>query len=155
METQAAKKTLADIEARHQDIMKLENSIKELHDMFMDMAMLVESQVRQQPSYFIRASQWLLYLASLTVFRCLFIKGEMIDRVEFNVQQSVDYVKTATEDTKKALKYQSAARRVRAATVAHYDYYMIILNIKIAVKMRLFDWCYLELRMFRIWVCLW
>lgn len=45
METQAAKKTLADIEARHQDIMKLENSIRELHDMFMDMAMLVESQV--------------------------------------------------------------------------------------------------------------
>ena len=26
--------------------MKLENSIRELHDMFMDMAMLVESQVR-------------------------------------------------------------------------------------------------------------
>ena len=45
METQAAKKTLADIEARHQDIMKLENSIRELHDMFMDMAMLVESLV--------------------------------------------------------------------------------------------------------------
>ena len=45
METQDAKKSLADIEARHQDIMKLENSIKELHDMFMDMAMLVESQV--------------------------------------------------------------------------------------------------------------
>ena len=45
METQAAKKSLADIEARHQDIMKLENSIRELHDMFMDMAMLVESQV--------------------------------------------------------------------------------------------------------------
>jgi len=36
----------------------------------------------------------------------------MIDRIEFNVQQSVDYVKTATEDTKKALKYQSKARRV-------------------------------------------
>ena len=36
----------------------------------------------------------------------------MIDRVEFNVQQSTDFVKTATEDTKKALKYQSAARRV-------------------------------------------
>lgn len=45
METQQAKKTLADIEARHQDILKLENSIRELHDMFMDMAMLVESQV--------------------------------------------------------------------------------------------------------------
>ena len=46
METQAAKKSLADIEARHEDIMKLENSIRELHDMFVDMAVLVESQVR-------------------------------------------------------------------------------------------------------------
>lgn len=44
METQQAKQTLADIEARHADIIKLENSIRELHDMFMDMAMLVESQ---------------------------------------------------------------------------------------------------------------
>ena len=45
METKIAKQTLADIEARHKDILKLEQSIKELHDMFMDMAMLVESQV--------------------------------------------------------------------------------------------------------------
>lgn len=45
MEGNQAKQTLADIEARHNDIMKLETSIRELHDMFMDMAMLVESQV--------------------------------------------------------------------------------------------------------------
>jgi hypothetical protein len=48
METQQAKQTLADIEARHADIIKLENSIRELHDMFMDMAMLVESQVMEK-----------------------------------------------------------------------------------------------------------
>ena len=51
MDTAQAKQTLADIEARHADIIKLETSIKELHDMFMDMAMLVESQV--QPFIFI------------------------------------------------------------------------------------------------------
>ncbi|XP_012154553.1 syntaxin 1A isoform X1 [Megachile rotundata] len=81
METQQAKQTLADIEARHADIIKLENSIRELHDMFMDMAMLVENQ------------------------------GEMIDRIEYHVEHAVDYVQTATQDTKKALKYQSKARR--------------------------------------------
>lgn len=81
METQQAKQTLADIEARHADIMKLEKSIQELHDMFMDMAMLVEQQ------------------------------GEMIDRIEYNVEQAVDYVETAKMDTKKAVKYQSKARR--------------------------------------------
>lgn len=37
---------LADIEARHNDIMKLEESIRELHNMFTDLATLVESQVR-------------------------------------------------------------------------------------------------------------
>jgi t-SNARE complex subunit (syntaxin) len=47
METKIAKQTLADIEARHNDILKLEQSIKELHDMFMDMAMLVEAQVNE------------------------------------------------------------------------------------------------------------
>lgn len=81
METKIAKQTLADIEARHKDILKLEESIKELHDMFMDMAMLVESQ------------------------------GEMIDRIEFNIQQSVDFITAAKQDTKKAVKYQRAARR--------------------------------------------
>ncbi|XP_029042757.2 syntaxin-1A isoform X3 [Osmia bicornis bicornis] len=86
METQQAKQTLADIEARHADIIKLENSIRELHDMFMDMAMLVESQ------------------------------GEMIDRIEYHVEHAVDYVQTATQDTKKALKYQSKARRVKRYT---------------------------------------
>ncbi|OQR68991.1 syntaxin-1A-like [Tropilaelaps mercedesae] len=81
METQQAKQTLADIEARHADIMKLENSIRELHDMFMDMAMLVESQ------------------------------GEMIDRIEYHVEHARDYIETAKQDTKKALVYQSKARR--------------------------------------------
>ncbi len=45
LDTRAAKQTLEDIEARHADIAKLETSIKDLHDMFMDMAMLVETQV--------------------------------------------------------------------------------------------------------------
>lgn len=53
METQQAKQTLADIEARHADIIKLETSIRELHDMFMDMAMLVESQVKNMHIYLI------------------------------------------------------------------------------------------------------
>ena len=45
MDDQQARQALDDVQQRHQEILKLENSIKELHDMFMDMAMLVESQV--------------------------------------------------------------------------------------------------------------
>jgi hypothetical protein len=36
----------------------------------------------------------------------------MIDRIEFNIQQSVDFITRANADTKKAVKYQAAARRV-------------------------------------------
>ena len=34
-----------EIEARHNDILQLEKSIKELHDLFMDMCQLVQEQV--------------------------------------------------------------------------------------------------------------
>ncbi|XP_037046918.1 syntaxin-1A isoform X3 [Bradysia coprophila] len=99
METQQAKQTLADIEARHADIIKLENSIRELHDMFMDMAMLVESQ------------------------------GEMIDRIEYHVEHAMDYVQTATQDTKKALKYQSKARRKKIMMLVCLTIVCIILSV--------------------------
>lgn len=66
METQQAKQTLADIEARHADIIKLENSIRELHDMFMDMAMLVESQVMENEATF----AFILMLFSSVVVLC-------------------------------------------------------------------------------------
>ncbi|KAL6448276.1 hypothetical protein ACFW04_000326 [Cataglyphis niger] len=81
METQQAKQTLADIEARHADIIKLENSIRELHDMFMDMAMLVESQ------------------------------GEMVDCIEYCVNQTGDHVGQARGELIKAEEYQSKARK--------------------------------------------
>lgn len=45
MDSQISKQALSEIEGRHKDILRLENSIKELHDMFVDIAMLVENQV--------------------------------------------------------------------------------------------------------------
>uniref|UniRef100_A0A669R8N1 Syntaxin 3 n=1 Tax=Phasianus colchicus TaxID=9054 RepID=A0A669R8N1_PHACC len=78
MDSQISKQALSEIEGRHKDIVRLESSIKELHDMFVDIAMLVENQA------------WL--------------RGE---------QRSVGFVERAVADTKKAVKYQSEARRVR------------------------------------------
>lgn len=43
--------------------------------------------------------------------------GEMIDRIEYNVEHSVDYVERAVSDTKKAVKYQSKARRKKIMIV--------------------------------------
>lgn len=48
MDSKINQQALHEIEARHKDIMRLENSIKELHDMFVDIAMLVENQVHTQ-----------------------------------------------------------------------------------------------------------
>ncbi|KAK1791892.1 hypothetical protein P4O66_013877 [Electrophorus voltai] len=77
-----SKQALSEIEARHKDIMRLESSIKELHDMFVDIAVLVENQ------------------------------GSMIDRIETNMDQSVGFVERAVADTKKAAKFQKEARRM-------------------------------------------
>ncbi|KAJ3614975.1 hypothetical protein NHX12_018544 [Muraenolepis orangiensis] len=82
MESKINQQALNEIEARHKDIMRLESSIKELHDMFVDIAMLVENQ------------------------------GGMIDRIESNMDQSVGFVERAVADTKKAAKFQQEARRV-------------------------------------------
>ncbi|XP_026098507.1 syntaxin-3-like isoform X3 [Carassius auratus] len=76
-----SKQALSEIESRHKDIVRLESSIKELHDMFVDIAMLVESQ------------------------------GGMIERIENNMDQSVGFVERAVADTKKAAKFQQEARR--------------------------------------------
>jgi t-SNARE complex subunit (syntaxin) len=45
IETKMAKQAMADVEQRHKDIIELERNIKELQDMFIDMALLVEAQV--------------------------------------------------------------------------------------------------------------
>ncbi|XP_045642717.1 syntaxin-3 isoform X3 [Ursus americanus] len=81
IDSQISKQALSEIEGRHKDIVRLESSIKELHDMFMDIAMLVENQ------------------------------GEMLDNIELNVMHTVDHVEKAREETKRAVKYQGQARK--------------------------------------------
>ena len=38
-------------------------------------------------------------------------QGEMIDRVEYNIEHSVDFVSRAVADTKKAIELQREARK--------------------------------------------
>ncbi|CAI5652309.1 syntaxin 3b isoform X2 [Oreochromis niloticus] len=76
-----SKQALNEIEARHKDIVRLESSIKELHDMFVDIAMLVESQ------------------------------GDLVENIEQNIAKSVDHIEAAKEQTKKAVRYQTKARK--------------------------------------------
>ncbi|XP_058837979.1 syntaxin-1A isoform X5 [Topomyia yanbarensis] len=103
METQQAKQTLADIEARHADIIKLENSIRELHDMFMDMAMLVESQ------------------------------GDLVDRIEYHVEQSGNYVAQGHQDLVQASKYMSKARKKKILIAVCVAITLVVLIVLLAV----------------------
>lgn len=80
METQQAKQTLAEIEARHSDIMKLEKSIRELRDLFVDLATMVEMQ------------------------------GEMVNRIENHVVLSKSHVDKARNEVNAAIAYRSKAR---------------------------------------------
>lgn len=52
----------------------------------------------------------------------------MIDRIEYHVEHAVDYVQTATQETKKALKYQSKARRVSEQPTAPTEHALLILR---------------------------
>uniref|UniRef100_A0A4W5MDH8 Syntaxin-3 n=1 Tax=Hucho hucho TaxID=62062 RepID=A0A4W5MDH8_9TELE len=88
MDSGISKQALSEIEARHKDIMRLESSIKELHDMFVDIAMLVESQ------------------------------GDIVNNIEVQVSKAVDHIVVAKTETKKAIQYQSKARKKMVIIVA-------------------------------------
>ncbi|XP_060105836.1 syntaxin-2 isoform X1 [Heteronotia binoei] len=102
LDTKITREALDEIESRHKDIIKLESSIQELHEMFMDMAMLVE------------------------------VQGEMVNSIEKNVLNAVDYVEHAKEETKKAVKYQSKARRKLMFIIICITVLLIILGIILA-----------------------
>ncbi|XP_076147307.1 syntaxin-1A [Alosa pseudoharengus] len=81
MDSSVTQQAVDEIETRHTEIIKLENCIRELHDMFMDMAMLVESQ------------------------------GELVNNIEKNVCSAQEYVEKAKEDTKQAVLIRKGGRR--------------------------------------------
>lgn len=52
----------------------------------------------------------------------------MVDRIEYNVENSVNYVSSAVSDTKKAIMYQSKARRVNIDVVTFLLYLDVVVN---------------------------
>ncbi|XP_066487206.1 syntaxin-4 [Tiliqua scincoides] len=80
-DTQMTKQALNEIETRHSEILKLERSIQELHEMFTYLATEVELQ------------------------------GEMIDRIEKNILDSEDYVKKGQQHLHSAQENQKKARK--------------------------------------------
>lgn len=72
----SARSALTEIENRHKELLELESRIRDIHELFFQLALLVEEQ------------------------------GPMVDNIEANVCSTEDYVAKATTQIKKAVKYK-------------------------------------------------
>ena len=75
------KTSYAKVAGKYQDVLALEQSIAELHQMFLDFALLTEQQ------------------------------GELLDQIEFQVKQAADYVEDANVDVYESIEYQRKIRK--------------------------------------------
>lgn len=103
-ETEDARQKLSAVQARHEEIVKLEKSIVEVHEMFLDLAILVESQ------------------------------GAMINNIEDNVLKTTDYVKTATVELDLARKHQASFNKKRWCCIGLIVIIVLIIVIVLAVE---------------------
>lgn len=75
------RQTYTKVAGKYQDILALEQSVSELHQMFLDFALLTEQQ------------------------------GELVDQIEFNVKSAADYVEDANVDVHHAIEYSKKVRK--------------------------------------------
>mmetsp|Transcript_14295 Transcript_14295/g.39736 ORF Transcript_14295/g.39736 Transcript_14295/m.39736 type:complete len:313 (+) Transcript_14295:200-1138(+) len=75
------KTSYAKVAGKYQDVLALEQSVAELHQMFLDFALLTEQQ------------------------------GELLDQIEFQVKQAADYVEDANVDVYESIEYQRKIRK--------------------------------------------
>jgi t-SNARE complex subunit (syntaxin) len=73
--------TYAKVAGKYQDVLTLEQSVAELHQMFLDFALLTEQQ------------------------------GELLDQIEFQVKQAGDYVEEGNSDLVSGIEYQKKIRK--------------------------------------------
>ncbi|XP_029981849.1 syntaxin-11a [Sphaeramia orbicularis] len=76
LEGRTARSALTEIENRHKELLELESRIRDIHELFFQLNLLVEQQ------------------------------GSMVDNIETNVHATKDYVAKATIEIKKAVKYK-------------------------------------------------
>ncbi|XP_064177529.1 syntaxin-4 isoform X1 [Anguilla rostrata] len=99
------KQALNEIESRHDEILKLERSIRDLHEMFQYLAMEVEAQ------------------------------GEMVDRIEANIMHSKNYVENAVTETQQAANYQNKARKKKLWIALFCCILLIIVAIALGISL--------------------
>ena len=75
------KSAYADVADKYQDVLKLEQSVAELHQMFLDFALLTEQQ------------------------------GELLDQIEYQVKSAGEYIEDGNTDIQYAIQYQKEIRK--------------------------------------------
>ncbi|KAI6054530.1 syntaxin-11 isoform X2 [Marmota monax] len=75
-DVKGARAALNEIESRHRELLRLENRIRDVHELFLQMAVLVEEQ------------------------------ADTLNVIELNVQKTLDYTGEAKEQVRKTLQYQ-------------------------------------------------
>jgi len=103
-ETEDARQKLNAVQARHEEIVKLERSIMEVHEMFLDLAVLVESQ------------------------------GAMINNIEDNVLKTTDYVRTANVDLTAAAEHNRSFNKKRWCLIGIVVVIILIIVIILAIE---------------------
>ncbi|KAG7247974.1 hypothetical protein CRUP_036372, partial [Coryphaenoides rupestris] len=83
-DSKMTRQALSEIESRHHDIMDLESNIRELNEMFTDIALLVANQ------------------------------GDLVNNIEKNMSRAAEYVSVGKKEIKKAVIYKKKTFRVIA-----------------------------------------
>uniref|UniRef100_A0A8C6UXU4 Syntaxin 11a n=1 Tax=Neogobius melanostomus TaxID=47308 RepID=A0A8C6UXU4_9GOBI len=91
LEGRSARSALNEIENRHKELLELEGRIRDIHELFFQMALLVEEQ------------------------------GSMLNNIEATVCATEDYVANATEQIKKAVRYKKNNPCVHCCCVTGQD----------------------------------
>lgn len=82
------KAAYADVADKYQDVLRLEQSVAELHQMFLDFALLTEQQ------------------------------GELLDQIEYQVKSANEYIEDGNKDIEVAIVYQKEIRKKWCCIIA-------------------------------------
>lgn len=97
------KQTYTKVAGKYQDILTLEQSVAELHQMFLDFALLAEQQ------------------------------GELIDQIEYNVKSAADYVEDANVDVFHAIESSKKVRKKQCLIIVIVIVVVVILLFSIGI----------------------
>ena len=103
IDTAQKRQALNEVEERHKEILSLEQNIKELHEMFVDLAVLVDEQ------------------------------GEIIDRIEYNVENAAVHVDQGRKQLRQAVTLKHKNNRLRMCIICIVSCVVVTIILAVAL----------------------